>query len=117
MASRCGTIWLAMMTITARELRKRLDAAKDFRLIDVREEDEWTVARLPQAELVPLSQFQERALSELSPDEKIVLYCHHGVRSGRALDFLKANGYSDVIHLTGGIDAWSTEVDPSVPRY
>ncbi len=105
------------MTLTSLELRKRLTTEKDFRLIDVREPDEWAVARLPEAELLPLSQFQERALQELSPDEKIVLYCHHGVRSGRALDFLKANGYKDVLHLAGGIDAWSTEVDPTVPRY
>ena len=105
------------MNITARELKRRLDAAKDFRLIDVREEDEWAVARLPRAELIPLSQFSQRAPQELSPDEQIVVYCHHGIRSGRAQEFLKAQGYGDVMNLTGGIEAWSTQVDAAVPRY
>jgi rhodanese-related sulfurtransferase len=105
------------MNITPSELKARLEAPKDFRLIDVREPDEWTTARIPQAELIPLSQFQQLAVQELNPDEKIVVYCHHGVRSARAQDFLKAQGYSDVLNLSGGIDAWSLQVDPAVPRY
>jgi len=105
------------MNITPSELKTRLDQGEKLRLIDVREPDEWAIGRLPQAELIPLSQFQKRATEELEPEEKIVLYCHHGVRSGRAQDYLKAQGYSDVINLTGGIDAWSAQVDPTVPRY
>jgi rhodanese-related sulfurtransferase len=105
------------MTITPPELKKRLEQRKDFRLIDVREPDEWAVARLPEAELMPLSQFEQLAAQELATDEKIILYCHHGMRSGRAQAFLKAQGYTDVLNLTGGIEAWSTQVDPSVPRY
>jgi len=105
------------MNITPKELKTRLEKGKDFRLIDVREPDEWAVARLPEAELIPLSQFQQLAPEKLSPDEKIVLYCHHGVRSARAQGFLKAQGYHDVLNLTGGIDAWSIGVDPTVPRY
>ncbi len=105
------------MNITPQELKERLAKGKDFRLVDVREPDEWALGRLPEAELIPLSQFQKLAPEQLSPDEKIVLYCHHGVRSGRAQDFLKAQGYEDVLNLVGGIDAWSVQVDPSVPRY
>jgi rhodanese-related sulfurtransferase len=105
------------MNITPSELKARLEKGKDFRLIDVREPDEWAIGRLPEAELIPLSQFQHLAAQQLAPDEKIVLYCHHGVRSGRAQGFLKAQGYEDVLNLTGGIDAWSVEVDPAVPRY
>lgn len=105
------------MKITPQELKTWLEASKDFRLIDVREADEWAVARLPQAELIPLSQFEQRAPQELAPEEKIILYCHHGMRSARAQDFLKARGYEDVINLTGGIDAWSQQVDPTMPRY
>ena len=74
------------MNITPTELKARLDRGETFRLIDVREADEWAVARLPRAELIPLSQFQQRAAGELSPDETIILYCHHGMRSGRARD-------------------------------
>jgi adenylyltransferase/sulfurtransferase len=105
------------MNITPKELKARLKKGKDFRLVDVREPDEWAVARLPEAELIPLSQFQQLAPGRLSPDETIVLYCHHGVRSARAQDYLKSQGYANVINLTGGIDAWSVQVDPSVPRY
>ena len=105
------------MNITPTKLKERLAKSEPFRLIDVREPDEWAVAKIPGAELIPLSQFQQRGPQELSPEEEIVLYCHHGVRSGRAQDFLKSQGYTNVINLTGGIDAWSLQVDPSVLRY
>ena len=105
------------MKITPTELKKRLNAKIPLRLIDVRESDEWEKARLPGAELIPLSSFQQEALGKLSPTDEIVVYCHHGIRSARAQEFLKAKGYGNVINLTGGIDAWSTQVDPTVPRY
>jgi adenylyltransferase/sulfurtransferase len=105
------------MTLTPTELKGRLDQGEKLRLIDVREADEWAFARLPGAELIPLSQFQQRATGELSPDETIVLYCHHGMRSARAQGFLKAQGYGQVINLTGGIDAWAVQVDPGMKRY
>jgi rhodanese-related sulfurtransferase len=105
------------MNITPIELKARLDRGEKFRLIDVREADEWALGRLPQAELIPLSEFQQRATAELSPEESLVLYCHHGMRSGRAQGYLKAQGFADVLNLTGGIDAWSLQVDPTVKRY
>jgi rhodanese-related sulfurtransferase len=104
------------MNITPTELKARLDRGEKIRLIDVRETDEWAVARLPGAELIPLSQFQQRA-GELSPDEPLILYCHHGMRSGRAQGYLKAQGYANVLNLTGGIDAWALQVDPAMKRY
>jgi adenylyltransferase/sulfurtransferase len=105
------------MTLTPTELKARLDQGEKLRLIDVREADEWAFTHLPGAELIPLSQFQQRATGELSPDETIVLYCHHGMRSARAQGFLKAQGYGQVINLTGGIDAWALQVDPGMKRY
>jgi adenylyltransferase/sulfurtransferase len=105
------------MTLTPTELKARLDQGEALRLIDVREADEWAFTHLPGAELIPLSQFQQRATGELSPDETIVLYCHHGMRSARAQGFLKAQGYGQVINLTGGIDAWAVQVDPGMKRY
>jgi len=105
------------MTITPSELKARLDKGKDFRLIDVREADEWALVHLPEAELIPLSQFQQQATQALAPDETIVLYCHHGMRSARAQAFLKAQGYEKVINLTGGIDAWAVQVDTGMKRY
>ncbi len=105
------------MNITPAKLKARLDRKEKLRLIDVREADEWAIARLPGAELIPLSEFQQRATTELSPDEELVLYCHHGVRSGRAQGYLKAHGFNNVLNLTGGIDAWSLQVDPTMKRY
>ncbi|HEY0257082.1 MAG TPA: rhodanese-like domain-containing protein, partial [Candidatus Methylacidiphilales bacterium] len=78
------------MNTTPAELKKRLDQGETVRLVDVREPDEWAVAHLPQAELIPLSQFQQRATQDLSPDDAIILYCHHGMRSARAQAYLKA---------------------------
>jgi rhodanese-related sulfurtransferase len=106
-----------LMNITSTELKARLDRGETFRLIDVREADEWAVARLPRAELIPLSQFQQRAAAELSPDEALILYCHHGLRSGRAQGYLKAQGYANVLNLSGGIDAWALQVEPTMKRY
>ncbi len=105
------------MNITPSELKTRLDRGDKFRLIDVREADEWAIARLPQAELIPLSEFQQRATTELAPEESVVLYCHHGIRSARAQGYLKAQGYADVLNLTGGIDAWALQVEPTMKRY
>ena len=105
------------MNIAPTELKARLDRGEDVRLIDVREADEWAVARLPRAELIPLSQFQQLAAQELSPDENIILYCHHGIRSARAQGYLKAQGYANVLNLTGGIDAWAVQVEPTMKRY
>jgi len=105
------------MNITPLELKARIDRGDKLRVIDVRETDEWALAKIPTAELIPLSQFQQRGPAEISPDEEVVLYCHHGVRSGRAQGFLQAQGYDKVINLTGGIDAWATQVDPTMKRY
>jgi adenylyltransferase/sulfurtransferase len=105
------------MNISVTELKARLDRGEKFRLIDVRETDEWAVAKIPEAELIPLSQFQQRATQVLAPEEEIVLYCHHGIRSARAQGYLKAQGYNNVLNLTGGIDAWALQVDPSMKRY
>ncbi|MCE0497642.1 MAG: sulfurtransferase [Methylacidiphilales bacterium] len=105
------------MTITPIELKARLDKGENVRVIDVREADEWAIARLPQADLIPLSHFQQLAMPQLDPDETIVLYCHHGMRSARAQGYLKGQGYKNVLNLTGGIDAWALQIDPMMKRY
>ncbi len=105
------------MNVSPIELKARLDRKDPFRLIDVREADEWAIARIPTAELLPMSQFEQQGVDQLDPDEDIVLYCHHGVRSGRVQAYLKAKGFANVKNLTGGIDAWATQVDPAMKRY
>lgn len=91
---------------------------RTFRLIDCREESEWQLCRLPHAQLVPLSRFGELAPQVFADtQEHIIIYCHHGMRSMRATQFLRQHGIARAQSMRGGIDAWSDEVDPSTPRY
>ena len=88
------------------------------RIIDCREQDEWQICRLPNAELVPLSQFGELAPQRFADvNQHIIIYCHHGMRSQRAATWLRQHGFRQVQSMRGGIDAWSELVDPEVPRY
>jgi adenylyltransferase/sulfurtransferase len=102
--------------ITARELNERLARGDDLAIIDVREPHEWEIARIPGTALIPLNTLPAR-LAELDTSREIVLHCHHGQRSMRALEFLRQSGFRKLKNLRGGIDAWSKDVDPSVPRY
>jgi rhodanese-related sulfurtransferase len=105
------------MDVTPLEVKAMRERGEDFRLVDVRELDEWNTVKIDGAELIPLSQFQQQATAQLAPDEKIVLYCHHGMRSARAQGFLKSQGYANVLNLTGGIDAWAQQAEPGMRRY
>ncbi len=88
------------------------------RLVDCREEDEWQICRLEGAELVPLSQFGELAAQRFSdPDQHIVIYCHHGMRSQRAAGWLRQRGFAKAQSMIGGIDAWADMLDPDMARY
>jgi rhodanese-related sulfurtransferase len=104
--------------ISPRELARLLENGHRFRLIDVRQPWENQLACLPDSTLIPLSELPKRA-REIAPgaSETIVVYCHHGIRSQSAADYLLRLGLGNVRSLTGGIDAWSCEVDPSIPRY
>ena len=98
---------------------RELDQARrngDMVLVDVREPQEHAIARIEGARLVPLGTLPAR-ISELDSSQPIVLFCHHGIRSRAALDFMRRAGFAKVRHLRGGIDAWSSDVDPTVPRY
>lgn len=99
-----------------RELAERVRRGDAFDLLDVREPYEWRIARIEGARLIPLAQLGAR-LQELDRDRDIVLYCHHGFRSLTAGEFLVAQGFPRVWNLSGGIDRWSAEVDPSVATY
>lgn len=104
--------------ITARQLAMRLENGERFYLLDVRQPEEHAIAALPGSTLIPLGQLPARA-TEVRPPEgvAIVVYCHHGVRSQHGAAALTRLGHKAVFSLAGGIDAWSLEVDPTVPRY
>jgi adenylyltransferase/sulfurtransferase len=102
--------------IDAITLKEWQDAKKKFVLIDVREPQEFEIAAIPGAKLIPLSQIAAR-VSELDTADEIVLQCHHGSRSARAQAALAKFGFKKTYNLAGGIDAWATDVDPSMPRY
>jgi rhodanese-related sulfurtransferase len=85
-------------------------------LLDVREPVELALAAVADAVHIPMNQVPAR-LSELDPDATVVVMCHSGMRSHRVAEFLLGSGFTKVFNLRGGIDAWSTEIDPQVPRY
>lgn len=107
------------ITPAALELLLQAPDAPAFRLIDCREEDEFSLCRIEGAELYPLSRFADAPASLLADgDERaLIVYCHHGMRSMNATMFLRNRGKEKVWSLAGGIDLWSKTVDPTVPRY
>jgi adenylyltransferase/sulfurtransferase len=103
-------------TITPKDLKARLDKGDKLVLVDVREPWEYALAKLEGSTLIPLATLPQ-ALNKLDRQCEIIAYCHHGMRSGDATDFLLQQGFTNVKNLIGGIDAWSVQIDPSVPRY
>lgn len=106
------------LEISCQAVKAKLDAGDDFVLLDCREADEYATAKIDAARFLPMSEI-ERRIGELDADRnrQIVVHCHHGGRSLRVAKWLRQQGFPAAQSLTGGIDAWSTEIDPSVPRY
>lgn len=103
--------------ITATELKQKFDDGEDFQLIDVRQPDEYAFARIEGAKLIPLGEILAR-MSELDPSRELILQCKMGGRSAKAIEVLKAAGFSgNMKNLKGGITAWSNDVDPKIPKY
>lgn len=106
-----------MEEITATELKQRLDRGDDLQLIDVREPNEFDIARIPGTKLIPLGQVTER-MGEIEEGRETVVHCKGGVRSAKAIEALTRAGFKGkLVNLKGGIAAWSNDVDPSVPKY
>jgi rhodanese-related sulfurtransferase len=106
------------LQISPVELAGKLRSANPPKLLDVREPEEHSFVALPNSTLIPLGElvFRAEELEEWK-DEEIVVYCHHGIRSLNAIGQLKHFGFTKLQNLAGGIDRWSTEVDPKLPRY
>ncbi|HVR06498.1 MAG TPA: molybdopterin-synthase adenylyltransferase MoeB [Thermoanaerobaculia bacterium] len=102
--------------VDAAEVKRWLDEGRDVKLIDVRTPLEHTICRIEAARLVPLQELPDE-LEHLDPAAHYVVHCHHGGRSAQAVELMRQRGYAAAQNLAGGIDAWSREVDPAVPRY
>ena len=102
--------------ITAAEAATLLKEKK-ARLIDVREPWEYATTRIEESLPIPMGEVPSRAQQELDPEERLLVVCHHGVRSMNVTVWLRNQGFEQAQSVRGGIDAWSREVDPKVPRY
>ena len=98
------------------EVKAKIDRGDPFVLIDVREPHEYQICKIPYAKLIPLGDLPKR-INELDSADEIVAHCKSGMRSAKAVDFLKQAGFRKVRNMKGGILAWSDKVDPSVPKY
>jgi molybdopterin/thiamine biosynthesis adenylyltransferase/rhodanese-related sulfurtransferase len=120
----CGTVSeeaqkaAAGSTITATELKDMLDRDDNIFLVDVREPNEYEIVSIPGATLIPKGEFMSGdALERLPQDKRVVLHCKSGARSAEALAVVKNAGFSDAVHVGGGVLAWINQVDPSLPTY
>jgi rhodanese-related sulfurtransferase len=105
------------MEIEPREVKRRLDAGEKMRLVDVREPFEHRQANIVDAELIPMRGVPQAIESLRSTAEPLVVFCHHGMRSLQVVEWLRSQGLENCQSMAGGIDRWSIEIDPAVPRY
>jgi rhodanese-related sulfurtransferase len=103
------------LTIEPADVHKMMEAGEEFFLLDCREPWEFETARIEGAALIPMQQIPNQ-LDEIPKDRTVVVYCHAGVRSYNAAAWLQQQGFN-VLSMSGGIDQWSREIDPKVPRY
>ncbi len=105
-------------TISARDLKAKMDAGEDFLLVDVREQNEYEIVSIPGSVLIPKGDIiSGEALASLPQDKPLVLHCKSGARSAEALAVLHKAGFGDAVHVGGGVLAWVKQVDPSLPSY
>ena len=97
----------------AKELREKNPS---IQFLDVRETEEVEIGHISGTLHIPLN-FIPNSLEKIPKDETLIIYCHHGMRSLKAVEYLKAKGFDNVVNLAGGIHEWSTKVDPTIPTY
>jgi len=107
------------LEITPQDVQRRLAAGEQLTLIDVREPGEFQLARIDGAELVPMGSVPAELsrLDARADEAPLIVYCHHGVRSLNVVHWLRQQGVDACQSMAGGIDRWSLEIDPDVPRY
>lgn len=106
----------AVQSLTPQQLHQWQQEQRSFVLLDVREDEETAICTLPGSRHIPMNLIPLRH-NELPDGQPIVVYCHHGIRSLQAALFLEHAGFSELYNLSGGIDAWSQQVDPQTARY
>jgi rhodanese-related sulfurtransferase len=104
------------LEILPREVKQRLDRGEKIMLVDVREPHEYACCRIEGAVLIPMGTIPAN-LQKLDTDEDVICFCHHGMRSMDVANWLRAQGVRSAKSMAGGIDRWSVEIDPKVPRY
>ncbi|WP_254507078.1 rhodanese-like domain-containing protein [Anatilimnocola floriformis] len=103
--------------IDVTSVKELLDAGSDFLLLDCRQPGEYQTANIAGATLIPMREIPSKLAELGTQDKHIVVHCHHGGRSLQVTHFLRNQGFANVQNMSGGIDAWSQIIDPTVPRY
>lgn len=105
-----------MQTVSPGYLAQVLNSGPSHRLVDVRDQWEFELCRIAGSENIPMGELMGR-LDSLGKEDPIVVICHHGMRSQQVAAYLDSLGYSNIMNLEGGVDAWSRVVDPEMPQY
>jgi len=104
------------LEISPRDVKDRLDRGEGLLLVDVREPHEYAICHIEGSVLIPMGTIPAN-LQKLDVDEDVICFCHHGMRSMDVTNWLRSQGVKTAKSMAGGIDRWSREIDPSVPRY
>lgn len=107
---------MTIKQISAVALQERLANDEILFLLDVREPHEFNYAHIEGSVLIPLNQIPQR-LNELDPEQEIIVICHHGIRSQQAAHYLQQQGFKNIVNLSGGVAAWASSCDLTMPRY
>lgn len=106
------------LEINVQQAKELLASSSEIMLLDCREQPEFDYAKIEQARLIPMSEIQARKDElEAFRDQHVIVHCHHGGRSLQVTQWMRQLGFSRVQNMAGGIDAWSLNIDPSIPRY
>ena len=109
---------MSVQEVSPQQLEAMLENGEALFLLDCREQQEYDIASIKTAQLIPMSELGDRVHEiESQQQSQVIVYCHHGVRSQRVAHWLMQSGFTNVKSLAGGIDRWALEIEPSLPRY